>query len=114
MRQATEAERRQWLEQTDFVAQGVEVLTALFSGDRDLAKLLADSFPEASAEAHLWPYFYSFLCERNWLTVWDEFCLWLAEMRAEVACGVEIGFLEPEDELDQLVDQEWADQEGDD
>lgn len=106
MRQATEQERRQWLNETDFVAQGIEVLTALFAGDRDLAKRLADSFPEASAEAHLWPYFYSFLCERDWVTVWDDFCLWLAEMRAEVACGVEFGFLEPEDEL-----AEWAEGE---
>lgn len=114
MRQATEAERRQWLEQTDFVSSGIEVLTALFAGDRDLAKRLADGCDEASCEAHLWPYFYSFLCDRDWVCVWDEFCMWLAQFRAEVACGVEFGFLEPEDELAEWADQEWADQEGED
>jgi len=113
MRQATEQERRQWVQQTDFVAQGIEVLTALFAGDRALAKRLADSCDEASAEAHLWPYFYSFLAERDWVSVWDDFCLWLAQFRAEVACGVEIGFLEPEDELAELVVQQWAEGEGD-
>lgn len=113
MRQLTQREREAWIEQSDFVAPAVEILTALFAGDHELAQTLAQSCDEEMPrEAHLWLPFHAFLRERNWIGVWDDFCLYLAQMRADVACGGEIGYWTPEDELAQIVSQ-WGDQEED-
>lgn len=106
MKQLTEQERLRWVRSAAYVAPAFEILTAGLAGDRDLGKKLARGLhDENTRSARLWPLFLTFLRDCNSLEVWDEFCLWLARFRADVACGVEVGYLDLWDELAHLADE---------
>ena len=106
MRQATEAERQQWLAQAAYVVPAVEILTANIGGDSELAVKLESSLPDAESRfALVWPYFLRFLIYQDWPGVWDDFCVWFAEERTGIELGYAIAEIEPEDELAFLVDR---------
>jgi len=114
MRQATEQERQAWLEEADFVAPVVEVLTASLGGDRELAVKLESALRDADVRfAYLWAYFLRFLCVTDWLTVWDDFCGWLAAERSGIAAGYAVAEVEAEDELARLAEAYSDDDEED-
>ena len=113
MRQVTDEERARWLDKAEFVGRGVEVLTAIVYKDRQLGDKLESSLSNSDTRiACLWPFFFKFLRDADWLGVWDHFCLWLATERIGIELGGGVTEVDPEDELDELV--EWyQDSEGD-
>ena len=105
MRQATDQERSVWLEKVAFVAPAVEILTAA-TMDLELSKRLECCLLDApKREADLWAFFHDFLRAQDWVAVWDDFCLWLAQQKLAAELGERFGYLDLEDEIEGLVER---------